>query len=407
MFSRFNECLLDQMAASEAGIGMKNHRLTCPMSLETPSRGITLAGQTILLSAFLRVAFTSLACLSVMPVDHTLPDPAPVLELLEGFRRSKILFAAVELGVFDTLDQGATPLVPLAGKLNCNVDALERLLDSCVEQGLLTRDERGYANTPAAKAYLCQSSEMRVTGYIRYSNDVLWHLWGKLENAVREGKHRWTEVYGWDGPLFAHFFRTEESKREFLMGMHGYGVISSPIVVSAFDLGGFQKLVDLGGATGHLAIAACKRYPHLRAIVFDLPEATGLAREMVGKSEVADRIEVQGGDFFCDALPNADLFALGRIVHDWTEEKIVLLLKRVHEALPVGGAILLAEKVLWSDKKGPRWAQLQSLNMLVCTEGKERTLEEYESLLIQAGFSEIQGARTRSPLDAVLAFKRN
>ena len=65
----------------------------------------------------------------------------------------------------------------------------------------------------------------------------------------------WTDLFP--------FLRTEGALREFLMGMHGYGLISSPHVVSAFDLGRFHRLADLGGATGHLAIAACQRYPNL------------------------------------------------------------------------------------------------------------------------------------------------
>jgi acetylserotonin N-methyltransferase len=48
---------------------------------------------------------------------------------------------------------------------------------------------------------------------------------------------------------------------------------------------------------------------------------------------------------------------------------------------------------------------MQSLNMLTCTEGKERTLAEYAELLRWAGFREIEGRRTESPLDAVLARK--
>src|SRR5436853_116907 len=81
--------------------------------------------------------------------------------------------------------------------------------------------------------------------------------------------------------MFAHFFRDEASKHEFTMGMHGYGLISSPHVVAAFDLGRFQRLIDLGGATGHLAIAACRRYLSLRAVVFDLPGIVPLAREII------------------------------------------------------------------------------------------------------------------------------
>jgi acetylserotonin N-methyltransferase len=341
-----------------------------------------------------------------MAKDITRPDPSVVLDLLQAFRCSKVMFAAVSLGVFDALTTGPKTLQILADELPANPDALERLLDACVGLELLDRDSRGYGNTPVASTYLCRSSPDRLTGYIHYSNDVMWKLWGNLEDAVREGTHRWQQTFGWDGPIFSHFFRTEEAKREFLMGMHGYGLISSPHVVSAFDLSNYSCLVDLGGATGHLVIAACKRYPDLRAVVVDLPDAVPLAQEIVGASAVADRITVVAGDFFLTPLPKGDLYALGRILHDWSEEKIVKLLGRIHEHLPPAGAVLIAEKLLEEGKRGPRWAQLQSLNMLSCTEGKERTLLEYEALLRRVGFAEVLGCRTSSPLDAVLAIKR-
>lgn len=340
-----------------------------------------------------------------MAVEVSHPDPSPILDLLEAFRRSKTMFAGVSLGVFDALTEGSASADSLAQRLGCHASSLERLLDACVGLQLLQRDGDQYIITPVAQAYLTQSSPRRMTGYINYSNSVMWRLWEHLEDSVREGKHRWQQVYGSDGPLFSYFFRDEAAKREFLMGMHGFGVISSPQVVAAFDLSRFRKLVDLGGATGHLAIAACQRYPTLRAAVFDLPEALPLAREVVGASPVADRIDLVGGDFFSDALPSADLFALGRILHDWTEEKIHKLLARIYEALPAGGGVLIAEKLLWDDKSGPRWAQMQDLNMLSCTEGRERTLGEYEELLLRAGFKHVVGCRTPSPLDAVLAIK--
>ena len=304
------------------------------------------------------------------------PDPAVVLDLIEAFRRSKTMFAAVSLGVFDALAEGPKSVAKLADELKANPDALERLLDACIGLPLLVRTGDGYENTPAATAYLTKNSPQRLTGYINYSDEITWKLWANLEDAVREGTHRWQQSFGWDGPIFSHFFKTDEAKREFLIGMHGLGLLSSPHVVSAFDLSQFRRLVDLGGATGHLAIAACQRYPDLHAVVFDLPDAVGLAHEIVGASPVADRIEIVAGDFFFDPLPDADIFALGRIVHDWSEEKIVKLLSKLHERLPSNGSVLLAEKLLDEDKSGPRWAQMQNLNMLVCTEGKERTLAE-------------------------------
>src|SRR5262249_19627294 len=119
----------------------------------------------------------------------------------------------------------------------------------------------------------------------------------------------------------------------------------------------------------------------------------------------AARIDVAAGDFFTDPLPEGDLFALGRIVHDWGEEKVRRLFGRIHERLPRGGGLLIAEKVLLEDRSGPRRGQMQDLNMLICTEGRERTLGEYEALLRGAGFVEVRCRRTPSPLDAVLAVK--
>ena len=69
--------------------------------------------------------------------------------------------------------------------------------------------------------------------------------------------------------------------RTFLNGMHGLGTLSSPLVVAAFDLSGFRHMVDLGGATGHLAMAAAEKYPELHIAVFDLPRVIEHAAQYV------------------------------------------------------------------------------------------------------------------------------
>jgi acetylserotonin N-methyltransferase len=139
--------------------------------------------------------------------------------------------------------------------------------------------------------------------------------------------------------------------------------------------------------------------------VFDLPRVIEVAREQVKRSDVASRVDLIAGDFFSDELPAADLFAVGRILHDWSEEKIQKLLTKVYARLPAGGGLLIGEKLLTEDKTGPVPALMQSLNMLVCTEGRERSLGEYRALLEAAGFREVQGRVTGAPLDAVVAIK--
>jgi acetylserotonin O-methyltransferase len=335
----------------------------------------------------------------------SLPNPQPVLDLIEAFRHSKTMFAAVSMGVFDALHDGAASAAELAAKLSANADAMGRLLDGCAALGLVRKHDGVYENDPVAETYLHTGSEHSMHGYVRYSDQALYGMWGHLEDAVREGTHRWTQSFGLEGPIFSAFFRTDEAMRDFLMGMHGFGMLTSAKVVSAFDLSRFHRLVDLGGATGHLAIAACERYAGLRAVVFDLARATALAREQVTKSPAFERIEVVAGDFFEDELPEADLYYVGRILHDWTEGKIERLLGRIFERLPEGGALLIGEKLLEEDGVGPLAANMQSINMLIVTEGRERRLSEYAGLLRRAGFGEVQGRRTGAALDAILAAK--
>jgi acetylserotonin N-methyltransferase len=339
-----------------------------------------------------------------MDMDYS--DCSPVLELIEAFRGSKAMFAAVSLGVFDFLERAPADAATAAAALGVANEPLERLLDTCVGLSLLRKNGTCYENQTAASTYLCRENERSLTGYILYSNDVLFPLWTHLEDAIREGTPRWKQAFAIEGAIFDHFFRSEEAKQTFIKGMHGLGILSSPKVVEAFDLSRFRKLVDLGGATGHLAIAACERHPNLRAVVFDLSQVIEGARAEVSKSTVSERVDLLAGDFFRDQLPEADLFAMSRIVHDWSEDKIQALLTKIYRRLPADGGILLAEKLLNDDKSGPRSAQLQSLNMLVCTEGKERTLGEYRRLLEDAGFQMVQGVRTGSPLDAILATKQ-
>jgi len=301
-----------------------------------------------------------------------------VLELIEAFRRSKTMFVATSLGIFD-------------GKRPEGYKELTRLLDACVALGLLERREGGeYVNTPESDRFLRSESPDTLSGYVLYSNSALYPMWANLEDAVREGAPRWKQTFGLDGPIFSAFFRTDEAMREFLKGMHGFGQLGSPAVVAAFDLSRFHSFVDLGGASGHLAAAARERYPHLQTTVFDLPAVKKLYPDVVA------------GDFFNDPLPPSDLYALSRILHDWSDAKCLVLLRKIYEVLPSGGGLLVAEKLL-DTYNVP--AHMQSLNMLICTEGRERTADEFAALLKEAGFTSVESRRTGTLLDATLAVK--
>jgi len=332
-------------------------------------------------------------------------DSAPILDLIEAFRRSKVMFTAVRLGIFDELERHAQTAAELAERLSLNAVACVRLLDGCVSLRLLRREEQMYRNTPETSRFLVSSSPDTLAGYIVYSDQSLYPLWSHLDDAIREGTNRWSQAFGSRDALFAHFFRDDASTASFLAGMHGMGRIASPLVVRAFDLSRFTQMVDLGGATGHLAIAACEAYPSLRATVLDLPRVEAFAKSHISQSPVAERVRFAGADFFTGTLPAGDLYALGRILHDWAQPQIAILLRKIFDALPARGGLLIAEALVNDERTGSVYALMQDLNMLVCTDGGERTPAEYYALLESIGFRTIAYHRTGSLVDAVLAIK--
>ncbi len=332
-------------------------------------------------------------------------DAQIVLDLIGAFRRSKVMFTAVRLGVFDALAETPKNATGLARTLSLNAPAFTRLLDGCVALRLLERDGDLYRNSEATARLLVSGSPETLAGYVTYSDQSLYKLWDNLGDAVREGSNRWAQTFGSRASLFDHYFRDEASTRSFLAGMHGFGQLTSERVVRSFDLSRFKHLVDLGGATGHLALAACQAYPEMKATVLDLPAVERFAREYISRSGISQRVDFVAADFFLDDLPAADLYSLGRIIHDWDEQKIVKLLSKIAASLPAGGGLLVTETLVDPDRSGPVHSLLQDLNMLVCTDGRERTEAEYAALLDSVGFSKVEFRRTGSLVDAILAIK--
>jgi acetylserotonin O-methyltransferase len=115
-------------------------------------------------------------------------------------------------------------------------------------------------------------------------------------------------------------------------------------------------------------------------------------------------VSLVSDDFFVDQLPAADLYAVGRILHDWTEAQIEALLKRIYAALPEGGGLLIAEKLLQEDRSG---RSLRTCSRSTCWFVPKAASARSPNIPRVTGFGEISGRITGAPLDAVLARKRS
>ncbi|KAF2986452.1 hypothetical protein EK904_003716 [Melospiza melodia maxima] len=333
--------------------------------------------------------------------------PSKILELMDGFRASKALFVASKLKIFDHLKhKGPTKAVDIANDVGASVCGTERLLDACASLGLLEKTPQGYSNTDSANTYLTSDGKYSLHGYIIHSNDHLWPLFTNLEFAVKEGSRQNHRAFGKKADdLFKDYYHSQEVKQRFMAAMHSIARLTARDVATAFDLSQFKSACDLGGCTGALAYELVQVYPNLKVTVFDLPEVIANTSYFQPSGQHTAPVTFVSGDFFKDNLPEADLYILSRVLHDWPDEKIHVLLSKISAVCKPGCAVLLAEMVLDDEKKNRSTALLQSLNMLVQTEGKERSGSEYQALLEQHGFKNVKIRITGNLLDVILCVK--
>uniref|UniRef100_A0A670IB48 Acetylserotonin O-methyltransferase n=1 Tax=Podarcis muralis TaxID=64176 RepID=A0A670IB48_PODMU len=300
----------------------------------------------------------------------------------------QIMFTASDLGVFDLLMESKEPLtsVTIAERLGTSPFGMERLLEACVGLKYLQVERKDnqtlYGNTDLANLYLAKSSLKSQYHSLKFTSEFIYMGMQYLADSVRS-KSGLQKIFMGAMDEKWHLFGRE--------------------IMTAFDLSHFPLVCDVGGCTGACAKEYISLYPNSTVTILDLPEIVEQAKNHYVSSQ-DHQITFHKGDFFKDPIPEADLYILARVLHDWSDEKCVQLLTRLHKACKPGGGVLIVEMVLNEDRKGPVRCHLYSVIMLLLTEGQERTASEYNALLSAAGFKEIQQKKT-SFFDTILARK--
>lgn len=320
----------------------------------------------------------------------TLP---PLLEeLLLGYSKSKALFTAVRLGIFDALASRPSTIEELAETLSFSADAGERLLMACTALGLLHWDGNCYHNMELTTKYLLTDAQESAVPIILHADSVQYPLWQFLLEGVRENHIQCYRAFGKQGSLLGDdLFRNEAGARRFLAAMHWRSSAACQAELAMLDLSGIRHLLDIGGGTGAFCTEAARRFPHLKATILELPHICPITQEYIDYANMQDRVGIVAGDFFNDPLPGSpDAIVATLVLHDWPEPKQIELLRKIAVALPSEGKLIIAERFMPEDKKGPLPAIFMNINMLLATGGIEHTANKWRSLLQQCGFKDIQ-----------------
>lgn len=309
-------------------------------------------------------------------------SPAELLQLSGAYWATCALHAAVKLDVFTPLADNDLSGTGLAAKLNVPLRGLEMLLDALIPLGLLTRNGANYRATAFAAEWLASSSPRNLRHIILHHQHLV-EGWSRLDEAVRCG--------GPVRPRVSH--DSEEQEREsFLLGMFNLASLSAPKLASAIDFSSARRMLDLGGGPGTYAIHFCLQNPALEAVIFDLPTTRPYAEQTVARFNLVDRVGFVGGDFQLDVLPGRfDVVWLSHILHAESPGGCAQLLDKAVAALEPGGQLLVQDFILDSDRSGPLFPALFSLNMLLGTPaGKAYSETELVTLLTHAGLRQVE-----------------
>jgi len=302
-----------------------------------------------------------------------------LLQVTYGFFISRALIDLADMGVADALGETSESSEVLAQRIGAHPDALRRVLRLVAAQGVFREESAGrFAHTKLSRL-LRSDHPHSVRDMIRAN--LAWKVASELETTLRTGQP--APSFAAPGGLFEYLANNPDEARRFDQSMTSKANRDLGALLAAYPFSSFKLIVDVGGGQGRLLKAILAAAPGSHGILFDRPQ-------VVADVAAGQRLSIQAGDFFKDALPAADAYLLMNVIHDWNDPEARAILEAVRRAAPVEAKLLLVESIM-PEKVEPSAAGYRALMldvaMLAMTGGRERTLSEYGALLAQAGFS--------------------
>jgi hypothetical protein len=339
----------------------------------------------------------------------TAPDPNHIMQIASGYGISRALLSAVGLGLYTRLAEGPMTLDELMGEFGLQQRPAMDFLDLLVSVDLLGREGDGegarYHNTEATAAFLDRNKPGYIGGIIELWDQRNYRFWADITEAFRTGKAQNETKHG-DTPFFETLYSEPARLEAFMEAMNGASLRNFETFARVFPFERYRTLTDIGGADALLSRSVVAAHPHLRCKSFDLPMVTEIANRKIAEAGFSEQIEAVAGDFFADPLPQAEVITMGMILHDWNLERKKLLVKKVYDALPEGGAFVAIEALIDDARRANTFGLFMSLNMLLeFGDAFDYTGSEFIAWCREAGFSRFEVIPLEGPSSAAIAYK--
>jgi len=332
--------------------------------------------------------------MSSTPVTPRL-DTIPRLEMAAHIAFGAL--AGMQLDLFTPLTDGPQTCEQLAARLQVEPARLRPLLYALVVAGLLSVVDDRFTNTAEADHYL-------VRGRSTYMGSVheLWlQRWqaelrtaDSIRTGVPQAKMDWSAM-------------ADDELMTFFRGGAASVTQGGRLTAERYDLSARRSLGDIGGGSGHFALAVVASYPGLRATVVDLPNVTPYAQRFIEEAGLGDRVDVLSADITREPLAESfDFVVMKGVLQTLAPEDARIALRNVASAITPGGTLQIHGRILDDSRLSPADAVAMNVVFLNLFDGgQSHTERDHRVWLHEGGFIDIERDRLPDGVDVLIARK--
>lgn len=309
-------------------------------------------------------------------------DTVRLQNVAYGHKTTSVLLAAIELDLFSRISEGTGTIEAIAGSLDISELNAHRLVAACTGMGLLTKDGPNYSNAEDVEKFLVKGKR-NYAGPWLLSQKRDFERWKDLVELLRSRKP--TSVLG------GYENYTYEKAKALHQATYSVGLGAGMRFARDVDMANRSLILDIGGGSGAYCIAALQRYPHLKAIVFDLEPTCRVADEFIAEWELSDKITTHPGDFTKNPFPpGADIMIQASNLPQYSAERLTHVFIKGFEAMKPGGEYHLVGEALDEDRGGPLGPSLWGIaEVFSGSEGRSHSEKEVQKYLEAAGFVDV------------------
>jgi len=327
------------------------------------------------------------------------------MDIIFGRWKSQILYTGAKIGIFDYLTTSPKEIGQIAQDLNLNETMAYRILRSIASLGFLKEEEDGRRFSITTLGELLRKDHPQTLQGVLLLEEGPEHyqIWKHLSRMIKDGQQNaFISEYG--NNIFEYAGKNSEYSKVFNDAMSSYSAMHTAMVLEAlngYDFSNVSHICEIGGGQGHLLSHLQSKYNHLKGTILELePVVNNHDSSWPNKMGLQDRCKYIKGDMF-EQVPSADLYIMKMILHDWNDDECIKILSYIHKSASDKSKVFIVEHIV-PDPTTPHFSKLFDIHMMCATSGRERTIEEYKSILSQSGWRHIQTHYPKSNMIGVI-----